>query len=73
MLCFGLTNAPATFQDVMNRIFAGKEFVVVYLDDILVFSRSPEEHEQHLDEILGCCMTMICMLSCQNASSIKPK
>ena len=51
--CFGLTNAPATFQDVMNRIFASKAFVVVYLDDILVFSRNAEEHEQHLDEILG--------------------
>ena len=53
VLCFGLTNAPATFQDVMNRIFAGKAFVVVYLDDILVFSRNAEEHEQHLDEVLS--------------------
>jgi hypothetical protein len=55
VLCFGLTNAPATFQRVMHRIFApylGK-FVLVYLDDILVMSRTPEEHLRHLRIVLG--------------------
>ena len=50
VLSFGLTNAPATFQDVMNRIFheyLGK-FVLLYLDDILVFSKTPKEHIEHL-------------------------
>ena len=54
VLSFGLTNAPATFQAVMNDIFGpylGK-FVLVYLDDILVFSRSPEEHAEHLRLVL---------------------
>ena len=54
VLCFGLTNAPATFQSVMNGIFAkyiGKS-VLVYLDDILVFSKTPEEHAQHLRTVL---------------------
>ena len=54
VLCFGLTNAPATFQRAMNKIFSkhiGK-FVLVYLDDILVMSRTPEEHEQHLRIVL---------------------
>jgi len=54
VLCFGLTNAPATFQRAMNKIFSkhiGK-FVLVYLDDILVLSRAPEEHEQHLRIVL---------------------
>jgi len=55
VLCFGLTNASATFQRVMNRIFQpyiGK-FVPVYLDDILVMSRSAEEHEKHLRIVLS--------------------
>jgi hypothetical protein len=50
VLCLGLTNAPSTFQRMMNDIFAehlGK-FVLVYLDDLLVFSRTPEEHYRHL-------------------------
>ena len=54
VLPFGLTNAPATFQAVMNRIFEPYigRFVVVYLDDILVFSRNREEHLKHLETCL---------------------
>ena len=54
VLNFGLTNAPATFQAVMNDIFTpylGK-VVLVYSDDILVFSRSREEHAEHLRLVL---------------------
>ena len=49
-----MTNAPATIQAVMKDIFRpyiGK-FVLVYLDDILVFSKSPEEHAEHLRLVL---------------------
>ena len=51
----GLANSPATFQSVMNRVFAKQlgKFVVIYLDDIMVFSKSPEEHAQHLEEVLS--------------------
>eukprot|EP00889_Picochlorum_renovo_P006337 jgi/Picre1/33367/NNA_008691.t1 len=54
VLPFGLTNAPSAFQRNMNNILrkhidAG--FVVVYLDDILVFSRTRKEHKEHLDQI----------------------
>ena len=50
VLPFGLANAPAIFQSAMNRVFSDYmfKFVVVYLDDILVFSRNQEEHQEHL-------------------------
>ncbi|KAM9910194.1 hypothetical protein OXX69_004715, partial [Metschnikowia pulcherrima] len=51
---FGLTNAPATFQRMMNDIFREylDDFVVVYLDDILIASASREEHEKHVRIVL---------------------
>ena len=51
---FGLTNAPATFQGYINRALSGivDIFCVVYLDDILIFSNSPEEHWRHVREVL---------------------
>ena len=51
---FGFTNASATFMDVMNRVFQPylDQFVVVFIDDILVYSRDEQEHEQHLQIVL---------------------
>src|SRR5271169_6556717 len=51
---FGLTNAPATFQTLMNDVFRDMLdiCVIVYMDDILVYSKTPEEHEQHLRRVL---------------------
>ncbi|KAL5567777.1 hypothetical protein UlMin_024352 [Ulmus minor] len=47
---FGLTNAPAAFMDLMNRVFAQylDKFIIAFIDDILVYSKTPEEHEDHL-------------------------
>ncbi|XP_073112178.1 uncharacterized protein [Elaeis guineensis] len=51
---FGLTNAPAAFMDLMNRVFASylDRFVVVFIDDILIYSKSSLEHEKHLRTVL---------------------
>ncbi|KAJ0621722.1 putative nucleotidyltransferase, Ribonuclease H [Helianthus annuus] len=51
---FGLTNAAAVFMDLMNRVFHGflDKFVIVFIDDILVYSKSKEEHEYHLRTVL---------------------
>ena len=47
---FGLSNAPVTFQRVIQRIFSGlDEFCNVYIDEILVFSRNLGEHKKHLE------------------------
>ncbi|MBW0571496.1 hypothetical protein O181_111211 [Austropuccinia psidii MF-1] len=52
---FGLTNAPASFQNLVNDIFQDllDVFVVVYLDDIMVFSKSEEEHVTHVSTVLS--------------------
>ena len=52
---FGLCNAPLTFTTLMNTIFREEmdDFVIVYIDDILVYSKTTEEHARHLEAVLG--------------------
>ncbi|XP_027912271.1 uncharacterized protein LOC114171462 [Vigna unguiculata] len=52
---FGVTNALAFFMDYMNRIFRPflDKFVVIFIDDILIYSQTPEEHAEHLKIVLS--------------------
>jgi hypothetical protein len=54
MMSFGLTNALAYFMYLMNKVFMEylDKFVMVFIDDILVYSKSEEEHEEHLHLVL---------------------
>jgi hypothetical protein len=53
---FGLTNAPSVFMSLMNGVFRTflDKFVIIFLDDILVYSKTVEEHEKHLRQVLQC-------------------
>jgi hypothetical protein len=54
VMSFGLTNAPANFMYLMNKVFMEylDRFIVVFIDDILIFSKTMEEHEEHLRLVL---------------------
>ena len=56
-MAFGLINAGATFQRAMDNDFVGErdKLVIIYLDDITVFSKSDEDHLQHLKQVFNKC------------------
>ncbi len=64
---FGLTNAPAVFQALINYVLRDmlNQFAFVYLDDILIFSSSPNEHVEHIKKVLNCLL--------KNALYVKPE
>ena len=55
VMFFGLTNAPTAFMDLVNGVFRPylDSFVIVFTDDILIYSRTKEEHEHHFRIVLG--------------------
>ncbi|KAA0066907.1 pol protein [Cucumis melo var. makuwa] len=54
VMSFGLTNAPTVFMDLMNRVFKDflDSFVIVFIDNILIYSKTEAEHEEHLHQVL---------------------
>ena len=54
MMPFGLTNAPTAFMDLMHRVFQSylDQFMVVFVDNIMIYSKTEEEHEDHLRTVL---------------------
>nr|GEX16936.1 putative reverse transcriptase domain-containing protein [Tanacetum cinerariifolium] len=72
---FGLTNAPAVFMDLMNRVCKPylDKFAIVFVDDILIYSKDKKEHKEHLKEILELLRRRSCMLSFQNVNFGSPR
>ena len=72
---FGLTNAPAVFMELMNRIFIEylDRLVVVFIDDILIYSRTREEHEEHLRLALEVLRKQKLLRSTASVSSGSPR
>jgi hypothetical protein len=69
-MSFGLTNAPAYFMNLMNKVFKEylDRFVVVFIDDILIYSKSESDHEEHLRLVLQKLRDNNSMPSLANAS-----
>jgi len=71
IMFFGITNSPATFQTMMNNVFRtviAEEIVVVYLDDILIFTKIEEEHERAVWRVLEILMEhklFLCLEKCE--------
>jgi hypothetical protein len=70
-MSFGLTNAPAFFMHLMNKVFMDylDTFVVIFIDDILVYSKTEVEHEKHLKLVLQRLESTSCMPSSASANS----
>ncbi|KAA0065875.1 pol protein [Cucumis melo var. makuwa] len=54
VMSFGLTNAPSVFMDLMNKVYKDflDSFIIVFIDDILIYSKTEVEHEEHLHQVL---------------------
>lgn len=71
VMSFGLTNALAAFMDLMNRVFRPflDRFVILFIDDIMVYSQSEQQHEGHLRQVLQTLREISFMLSSRSVNS----
>jgi hypothetical protein len=71
VMSFGLTNTPAFFMNLMNKVFMEEldKFVVVFIDDILIYYKNRKDHERHLRIVLGRLRHINSMLSSANVNS----
>ena len=70
---FGLCNAPATFMKAMNEVFKGLEFVKVYMDDVLIHSRTREEHMKHLEIVFQCLKEQKYYVKAEKCKFVQPE
>ena len=67
---FDLTNAPVVFKDLINRVFGNylDSFVIVFIDDILVYSKNESDHMGHLRVVLQPLKNINCLLNIESVS-----
>ncbi|KAG0434156.1 Retrovirus-related Pol polyprotein from transposon 17.6 [Dictyocoela muelleri] len=70
---FGLKNAPFEFQKVISNIMSGINFIKIFLDDILVYSQSKEEHYDHLKIIFSRLKSYNCSINFKKVHSLNPR
>ncbi|KAH9250129.1 hypothetical protein BASA81_012086 [Batrachochytrium salamandrivorans] len=72
---FGLANAPAQFQRMMNSLFRemNGKYVLVYLDDIVIYSSNMAEHKVHGGMSSKCCLTIVSSVGLKSATFTKPR
>ncbi|KAH9253000.1 hypothetical protein BASA81_009005 [Batrachochytrium salamandrivorans] len=72
---FGLANAPAQFQRMMNSLFRemNGKYVLVYLDDIVIYSSNMAEHKVHVRMSSKCCLTIVSSVGLKSATFTKPR
>ena len=71
MVPFGLAQAPAYFQLLMNKVLKGLKFAMMYLDDIIIFSQDETQHLEHLEIVFSCLREAGLKMKCSKCDFFK--